>query len=400
MITGATLSFLGDGLRLTAIPLLAVTLTSDPVLVAGLLVAERLPWLVVAPFAADLADRTDRMRMAAIVQFLRVVVSAAFALAVSLSLADVAMLYAFVFVLTAFETAYASALYAVIPQVVPDEALERANGRMQAAQTIAVQFGGPPLAAWLFRLAPPLAFWIDAASFALSGAVLLRRGRAERGTRLTVTRQRSNWRLGLRLVARHAALREMCLVLAILMLTTSATEAVLVLFALETLGLSEIGYGLLFVGMGVGGVLGGLAAGRLTSVFGTRAVWVTATLVTSLTFLATPLAGNGVTVGLLMTVQGLAIIIANVASISSRQRLAPQHVMARVSAVFRIVGTLSMSVGAVMGGVLASVWGMTTPFYFAGAGCLAATLLLFMRFPTWRGEPIAADPLVAAARPS
>ena len=54
------LSNLGDGLVLAAVPLLAVTITRDPLLVAGLTVAQFLPWLVFTLPAGALADRIDR----------------------------------------------------------------------------------------------------------------------------------------------------------------------------------------------------------------------------------------------------------------------------------------------------------------------------------------------------
>jgi hypothetical protein len=46
--TATTISNLGDGVRFAALPLLAVTLTRDPVLVAGTIFASQLPWLLFA----------------------------------------------------------------------------------------------------------------------------------------------------------------------------------------------------------------------------------------------------------------------------------------------------------------------------------------------------------------
>lgn len=68
LVTAASTSFIGDGLRLTAVPLLAASITTDPILVAGVIVVERIPWLLIAPYTASLADRKDRLRLAAIAQ--------------------------------------------------------------------------------------------------------------------------------------------------------------------------------------------------------------------------------------------------------------------------------------------------------------------------------------------
>jgi hypothetical protein len=50
--TANAVSNLGDGVTLVAGPLLAATMTRDPRLVAGLAVAQRLPWLLFALVAA------------------------------------------------------------------------------------------------------------------------------------------------------------------------------------------------------------------------------------------------------------------------------------------------------------------------------------------------------------
>ena len=46
---GSGVSNLGDGMRLAALPLLAVQLTSSPLLIAGVATAQYLPWLLFAP---------------------------------------------------------------------------------------------------------------------------------------------------------------------------------------------------------------------------------------------------------------------------------------------------------------------------------------------------------------
>ena len=57
------MSNLGDGVTLVAGPLLAATLTRDPRLVAGLAVAQRLPWLLFSLVSGALVDRLDRRRL-------------------------------------------------------------------------------------------------------------------------------------------------------------------------------------------------------------------------------------------------------------------------------------------------------------------------------------------------
>src|SRR3954451_23717446 len=82
LITASALSNLADGVFQVALPLLAVTLTRSPGLIAGVVLAQRLPWLIMALPAGALADRLDRRRTMIRVDLLRVVVMGALAVAV------------------------------------------------------------------------------------------------------------------------------------------------------------------------------------------------------------------------------------------------------------------------------------------------------------------------------
>src|SRR3954452_11193368 len=61
--TATVISALGDGVALVAFPLLAAGLTRRPLLIAGVAMAQRLPWLLLSLPAGALADRVDRRRL-------------------------------------------------------------------------------------------------------------------------------------------------------------------------------------------------------------------------------------------------------------------------------------------------------------------------------------------------
>ena len=58
--TATAVSNIGDGLRLTALPLLATSLTTDPRAIAGVAIAERVPWLLFILPGGAWADCLDR----------------------------------------------------------------------------------------------------------------------------------------------------------------------------------------------------------------------------------------------------------------------------------------------------------------------------------------------------
>src|SRR4029453_1000432 len=72
-------SNLGDGVYVTALPLLAAALTRDPLPVSGVMFAEWLPWLLFGLLAGALLDRWERRRVMWMVDAARLVVVGSFA---------------------------------------------------------------------------------------------------------------------------------------------------------------------------------------------------------------------------------------------------------------------------------------------------------------------------------
>src|ERR687885_2740798 len=94
---------LADGVFQVALPLLAVQLTRSPVLIAGVAIAARLPWLL-APVSGALTDRMDRRQTMVRVNLFRTVLLGGLALAVAADLATLPMLYLLALLLGFAET--------------------------------------------------------------------------------------------------------------------------------------------------------------------------------------------------------------------------------------------------------------------------------------------------------
>lgn len=140
------MSNVGDGIRLAAIPLLAAELTSSPVLVSAVTAAQYLPWLSVAPLGGALVDRHDRRRLILMTQAARGAVMIALA---DLVLADIVAIWhlcVVVFVITAGEIVVDPAVVALVPQIVPEEHLDTANGRISSVEIVTNDFAADPLA--------------------------------------------------------------------------------------------------------------------------------------------------------------------------------------------------------------------------------------------------------------
>lgn len=146
-------SNLGDGITPVAGPLLAASLTRDPVLVAGLSFVQRVPWLLFPLVSGALVDRLDRRRTMGMVDVLRAALIGLLGLAVLGGFADLPLLYVVFFLLGTTETLFDNAAQAIMPSVVRREQLEKANGRLFAAEIVSNQFAGPPLGGFLFGVA-------------------------------------------------------------------------------------------------------------------------------------------------------------------------------------------------------------------------------------------------------
>ena len=377
--SASSLSNLADGLVKVALPLVAVTLTDSPGLVAGVTLAFTLPWLLFALPAGALADRVDRRVAMVTANVVRAAGVAVLTVTVLLGLesspAAIWALYAVALLLGTAETIYDTCAQSILPQVVTRDQLPRANGRLIAAELTANEFVGPPLGGLLVAAGVALAFATPAALWATAvGAMLLLRGSFSVPRREPTT-LRADVVEGLRYLWRHRLLRTLAAMTGLFNLATNATFAVFVLYAVgpdSALGLSEVGYGLLFATLAAGSLIGALLAdrvirrlGRSRSLFvgilgGVGTVGIAAVTTTPLVIATAFLAG------------GVTNALWNVVAVSLRQRITPDRILGRINSSYRLVAWGTRPLGAAAGGLLAELLGLRAVFAVAAALVLAA----------------------------
>jgi MFS family permease len=380
--SASTLSNLADGLVKIALPLVAVTMTDSPGLVAGIAFAVMLPWLLFALPAGALADRVDRriaMVMANVVRAAAVAVLAiTLVFGLGSSAAAIWALYAVALLLGTAETVYDTCAQSILPQVVPRDRLQRANGHLIAAELTANEFVGPPLGGLLVAagvaaaFATPAALWVAAV-----GALLLLRGGFSVPREEEPTTLRADVAEGLRYLWRHRLLRTLAAMTGLFNFATNATFAVFVLYAVgpnSAMHLTEVTFGLLFATIAAGSLIGALLAdriirrlGRSRSLFlgilgGVGIVGISA-LTTS------PLVIAGV-----FLIGGLANALWNVVAVSLRQRITPDRILGRINSSYRLVAWGTRPLGAAAGGLLGEFFGLRAVFGVA-AVLILATLL-------------------------
>ena len=375
------MSTLGDGMYLAALPLLAATLTRDPLPVAVVTVAGWLPWLVFALPAGALVDRLDRRRVMWSVDAGRALVVGALTVAVLAGWASIPLLAVAGFLVGAGQTLVENAAQAMVVAVVGRDPgrLERANGRLVASLTVGQQLAGPPLGSTAFAVAAWLPFLADAVSFAAgAGLVASIRGRfAPDGGAAAGAAGRSmaaEIAEGLRFLFGHRLLRAAVLLVSASNLAVMAGEAILVLFATDELGLDGRGYGLLLAAVALGGLPGSLLAHRVAERVPPGPLIVGGVLAGAVVMACFGLATDPWLAGAAYAATGAVWGVWNVTLLSLRQAIVPDRLMGRVVGAIRLIGFGSIPIGALLGGLVARQLGLRAPFLL-GAAVLALAAL-------------------------
>jgi MFS family permease len=379
LYTASAVANLADGVNRVALPLLATTLTRSPVLVAGLTSLAFLPWLLFALPAGAVVDRVERRRAMAVANAVRALALGALAVTVLTGTASLVVLYAVAFGVGVAETVYDSAARAMLPQVVRRDQLDRGNGLLTTAEEASQGFLGAPLGSVLFALAVAAPLLTTAGGFLLAALVVLTiagiQGPArDAGPRPTIRRDVAE---GVGWLWRHRFLRGLTLVSAGTSLVQSMTTGVLVLFALDDLGVGEAGYGLLLTASGIGAVVGGLTAAPLARRIGRTATLVAGSVLSAVTTAAVAVTDDAVVAGVLFAAGTAGVLFWNVLTMSLRQAMIPAELFGRVQGGYRTLVWGGIPLGALLGGVLADATSVPTVFVVAGAGLLVLAGVLW-----------------------
>ena len=372
-------SNLADGMFWTAMPLLAFSITDSPVLIAGVAVASRLPWLLFPLIAGALADRLDRRRTMIVVDVIRAVILGVVTASVVTGTASIPLIYVLVFALGTAETFFDTAAQSIMPSLVERDLLSRANGRLYAAELTMNQFVGPPLGGLLAAFAIEAAFGVGAAAYLLAAFLVFAIAGSFRPVREGPSRRiHEDIAEGLRYLFGHPVLRVLAGMVGVMNFVSNATFAILVLYAVTPgpLGLDEPGFGLLLTGFALGSIIGSVATERMERALGRANLLATTVAVNAVMTIVPAFTSSALVVGASFVFSGVTIVAWNVVTVSLRQRIVPDHLLGRVNATYRLLAWGTMPLGAVFGGLVAEMFGIRAVFLVGG---VITALLLFAR---------------------
>lgn len=393
--SAAGITNLGDGISALAFPWLATLITRDPVLIGMVAAAQRLPWLLFSLPAGVVTDRVDRQRLMvladAIRMFLTLGVVGLVLTVPTLPLADHAAgattmiwaLAALAFLLGVAEVFRDNTAQTALPQIVDKKDLETANGQLWSVEQIMGQFIGPPVAGFIIAISVPLPFLVDAATFGVAACLVY-----SLTMRKTVLAPISGgfvaqFTEGVRWMAGHRTILTFAIMLSVLNFVTFGSQAILVLFSQEVLGLAATGFGLLLSISALGAAAGGLLGPRIAKTLGGRPTILVALAMFVVGFAGVATASHWLVTALSFAWMWFWGMVWNVVTVSLRQRVIPPELLGRVNAIYRFFGWGSIPLGALAMGALVS-WAepglgreMALRLPYIAAGCAAFGLFVF-----------------------
>lgn len=390
------LTNLADGVAVVAWAWLATLLTRDPLLIALVPVAVRLPWVVMAIPAGIVTDRVDRKRLIVAMDGLRALGFSLAALAIWLALplpapparglADPAlfgMIIIAALIVGGAEVFRDNATQTMLPAIVHADQLERANGRIWSAELIGNALLGPALGAFLIAAALPLPFALNALCY-LAAIWLVATLRGQFRPAMTKPRDwRGELREGYQFLIKAPLLRALAIITGVWNLLFEMVMIALVLHVQDNLGLNAQTYGLILAAGAVGGIAGGLMGEHIVRALGPKRTAQFMLAASAPAFLAIAFAPNALTLAITMALFQFTGLVWNTVSVSYRQRMIPDAILGRVNSLYRLLAWGMMPVGLLLSGMivrfsemsLARDMALKMPFF---AATLGAALLAYL----------------------
>ena len=383
LFSASAISNLADGLLAVAAPLLAISLTKNPVLISMLSALVMLPWLLFAIPIGLIVDRVDKRLLITFTNSLRFVIAGLLALAISTDFVTIYWLFVAAFLIGISEVASDTASQSLIPVILEKKHFERANSRLNIAETVIQNFIGGPLSGFLYATAVVLPFVLNSAGFLIAAifvflipAHLITESRDETKEPAEKKSFIGDIKFGLKYLWNDSDLRGLVTITTSLGFFYSLSMSTMILFITEVLGLPAKFFGVLMAGAGSGAIIGALLAPRISKKFGRGKVLAVAIFISSITVFFQGISPNVWVFGVIGFISSFAITNWNILLMSCYQVLIPSELYGRIHGARRTFVWGVMPIGAFLGGVIAQS-GLRVPLLVGG---IATTLISLSAF--------------------
>ena len=327
--------------------------TNSGLWVGAVLIVEFLPTIVVGLTLGPLLDRLERRSLMVGADLLRAAVFCA--LPFASSAASIVGLALVAGLATGF---FRPAVYAGVPNLVPESQLPEANALLQTVENVSWAIG-PVLGGILTAAAGPhTAYWVNAVSFLISALLVARIPKRLLQSETALTR--GHWRDladGFVAVLRSRPLLAVLVGWGIASLGIGAISLSEVFMAKNTLHAGDFGYGLLYGGIGTGLVLGSWWSSHIVERIGTTRAYAGALFVMAIGFGAGAAAPNVWVAAACCLVGGVGDGVAIVCNALLVQRGAVDRVRGRTLTLVMSVTYALNGAGTVIAGALVHITG-------------------------------------------
>lgn len=383
LFSASVISNLSDGLLAVAAPLLAISLTKDPILISMLSAFVMLPWLLFAIPIGLIVDRSNKRILITFTNSIRFITAGLVALAISTDTITIYWLLLATFLIGTCEVATDTAAQSLIPVILEKKNFEKANSRMNIAETVIQNFIGAPLSGFLYATSIVLPFILNSLGFLVAAifvlmipAHLISNGSSAETEDAEKKSFISEIKFGLNYLWNDRPLRRLVATTTSLGFFYSVSTSTLILFITETLEVQAKYFGVLMAGAGSGGVLGGILTPVLSKKFGRGSVLAVAIFISSITVLFQGISPNVWVFGVIGFISAFAITNWNILLMSCYQVLIPAELYGRIHGARRTFVWGVMPIGALLGGVIAQS-GLRLPLIIGGT---ATTLISISAF--------------------
>ena len=349
-----------DGLLGTAVPLLAASLTKDPVTISLLGALAMLPWLFFAIPIGTLVDRVDRKKAMAWANSVRLAGTAALSLTVATHTINIPTLYVLEFILGSAGVLYDTTAQALVPTMLKHDQLERANSRLQIGATTVGQMVASPMSGVLYAIGIAIPFISGTAGIALAFVlVLLIPGTYKKIINLDVpaevTSPLADMKFGIKYLYNDKNLLKLVLYTTVVGFFFSSTGSTAVLFILHDLKVSEGFFGFIMLSGAVGNILGGIWASKWSARFGRMNTMAAGIVFSGVTIALSGLVSDVFTWSLLGVIGGICMAQWNILLMSTYHQIIPNELFGRIHGTRRTLVWGMMPFGNLLGGLFALI---------------------------------------------
>ena len=400
--TGETISLIGSQITQLALPLVAIYTLQASAFDVGLLNASRfLPVVIISLFAGVWLDRRRRRPILISSNLGRAALTALIPISNAVGLLSIWLLCVLCLMIGVLTVIFDVGLLSYIPGLVERRHLTEANSKLQTSWSLA-GIVGPGLGGLLIGLiSAPVTMSLDAISFVASALVLFAVRRPEPEP-VQASEHAAMWpsiKEGLGTVFSSPLLRALLSQSAVFNLCYHAMSTVFVVYAVRYLGLSALQLGMVIGSVSVGALAGAFSNRRITPRIGLgRVLRINTAFVTTMPLLLAVPHGNGIaSMAILMVAQlfyGANLVIYNVNTVTLRQILTPNRLLARMNASYRLLLFGMVPIGALSGGLLGQLFGLRTAMLITVVTMLSPVAWTFFS-PVFRltamPEPVTED---------